>query len=103
MYMVQEARPCLVDVHAADALDSLLVFWVPLGLFLVVSASWDLSFLLGYSWCCMRLEIFIFLLGLLQVFNNFMDRSWGVSCVIGLGSLVPAFFFSCPTDPPAQC
>ena len=46
MKMIQEARPLIVNVHAAAALDSLLVFWVlPLGLFLVVSASWDLSFL----------------------------------------------------------
>ena len=45
--MIQEAR-WLVDFHAAAALDSFPVLWVlPLGLFLVVSASWNLSFLLG--------------------------------------------------------
>ena len=45
--MIQEARPWLVDFHAAAALDSFPVFWVlPLGLSLVVSASWDLSFIL---------------------------------------------------------
>ena len=60
--MIQEARPWLVDFHAAAALDSFPVFWVlllglflvffcvlsfHLGLLLVFSASWDLSFLLG--------------------------------------------------------
>ena len=46
--MIQEARPWLVDFHVAAALDSFPVFWVlPLRLFLLVSASWDLSFLLG--------------------------------------------------------
>ena len=54
---------------------------------MVLSAPWDLSFLLGF----------------LKVFRNFNVRVWSVSCVIGLGSLVRAFyFFSCPTDPPAQ-
>ena len=47
--MIQEARPWLVDFHVAAALDSFPVFWVlPLGIFLVVSASWDLSFPLGF-------------------------------------------------------
>ena len=63
--MIQEARPWLVDFHVAAALDSFPVFWVlPLGLFLVVSASWDLSFLLG----------------LLLVFS----ASWGLSSLLGL-------------------
>ena len=45
MKMIQEARPWLVNVHVAAALDSFPVFWVfLLGLFLVVSASWDLGF-----------------------------------------------------------
>ena len=45
MTMIQEARPWLVNVHAAAALDSFPVFRVfLLGLFLVVSASWDLAF-----------------------------------------------------------
>ena len=46
--IIQEARSWLVDFHVAAVLDSFPVFWVlPLGIFLVVSASWDLSFLLG--------------------------------------------------------
>ena len=55
MWMIQEPRPWLVDFHAVVAFDSFPVFWVLLlGLFLVVSASWDLSF---SSWvvpgvCC---------------------------------------------------
>ena len=41
--MIQEARPWLVDFHAATALDSFPVVWVfLLGLFLVFSASWRL-------------------------------------------------------------
>ena len=45
MKMIQEARPWLVNVHVAAALDSFQVLWVfLLGLFLVVSASWDLGF-----------------------------------------------------------
>ena len=52
--MIQEARPWLVDFHDAAAFDSFPVFCVLLlGLFLVVSASWDLSFspwvVLGFS------------------------------------------------------
>ena len=77
--MIQEARPWLVDFHAAAALDGFPVLWV---------------FSLGCSWCFLRLEIFIFLRGWFQVFRNVTVRVWGVSCVIGLGSLVPAFFFS---------
>ena len=57
---------------------------------------------MGYSWCFLRLEIFIFLLGLLKVFRNFNVRVWSVSCVIGLGSLVRAFFFL-SYRPLAQC
>ena len=46
--MIQEARPRLVDLHVAAALASFPVFWVlPLRLFLVPSAYWDLSLLLG--------------------------------------------------------
>ena len=117
--MIQEARPGLVHFHVAAALDSFPVFWVhPLGLLVVASAYWDSSLLLGCSrpflrlgicvfslggsWCFLRLEIFIFLLGFLKVFRNFNVRVWRVSCVIGLDSLVRAFFFlffSCPTDP----
>ena len=63
--MIPEARPWLVDFHAAAALDSFPVFWVlPLGLFLVVSASWDLSVLLE----------------LLLVFS----ASWDLSFLLGL-------------------
>ena len=36
----------VVDFHAAAALNSFPVLWVlPLGLFMIVSASWELSFL----------------------------------------------------------
>ena len=43
--MNPEARPWLVDFHAAAALDSFLFFWVfLLGLFLVIFASWNLGF-----------------------------------------------------------
>ena len=99
--MIQEARPWLVDFHAAAAFDCFPVFWVLLlALFLGVSASWDLSLSPWVVLAFLRLELFIFLLGLFQVFRNFNVRVWGLFCVIGLGSLVPAFFFSCPTDPP---
>ena len=55
----------LVDFHVAAVVDSFPVFWVlPLGLFLVASASWDLSFLLG----------------LLLVFS----ASWGLSFLLDL-------------------
>ena len=54
---------------------------------------------MDYSWRFQRLYIFIFLLGLFQVFRNFNVRVWGFSCVIRLGSLVPAFFLR-PTAPP---
>ena len=40
-----EARPWLVDLHAAAALDSFPFFWgFLLGLFLIVSASWGVGF-----------------------------------------------------------
>ena len=57
------------------------------------------AFSLGVSWCFLRLEIFIFLLGFLKVFRNFTVRVWSVFCVIGLGSLVRAFlcFLVLPT------
>ena len=55
-------------------------------------------FSLGGSWCFLRLEIFIFLFGFLKLFRNFNVRVCSVSCVIGMGSLVRAFF-SCPIDP----
>ena len=105
--MIQEARPWLVDFHVAAALDSFPVFWVLLlGLFLVVSASGDLSFALGFSWCFLRLEIFIFLLGLLKMFRKFLCQGlerpmcdWAGQ----LGSCVFFLFFSCPTDPSARC
>jgi len=47
---------------------------------------------MGCSWCFLRLEIFIFLLGWSQVFRNFTVRVWDVSCLIGVGSLVPELF-----------
>ena len=69
--MIQEARPWLVDFHIAAALDSFPVFWVvPIGLYLVVSASWDLAFLLG----------------LLLVFS----ASWDLSSVLGLSLVLSA-------------
>ena len=40
----------------------------------------------------LRLDIFIFLFGFLKVFRNFNVRVWSVSCVIGLGRLVLAFY-----------
>ena len=51
----------------------------------------DFSF--GGSWCFLRLEISIFLVGFLEAFRNFNVRVWSVICVTGLGSLVRAFFF----------
>ena len=74
--------------------------WVVSGSFCVLGSEF---FFLGCSWRLLRLEIFIFLLGLFQVFRNFNVKVWGVSCVIGLGSLVPAFFFLVLPTPPAQC
>ena len=68
--MIQEARPWLVDFHAVAALDSFPVFWVlPFGLFLVVSASWDLSFLLGLLLVFSASWDLSFLLGLFPVFS----------------------------------
>ena len=61
------------------------------------------EFPLGCSWCFLRLEIFIFSLGCLRCFGIFNVRVWNVSFLIGLGTLVRAFFsslFSCPADPP---
>ena len=52
----------------------------------MLSASWYLSFLLGF----------------LKVFRNFNVRVWSVSCVIGLGSLVRAFIFFLSYRPLAQ-
>ena len=49
-------------------------------------------FSLGVSWCFLRLELFTFLLGFLKVFRIFTVRIWSVFCVIGLGSLVRAFY-----------
>ena len=136
--MIQEARPWLVDLHVAAALDSFPVFCdLPLGLFLVVSVSWYLRFLLGlllvfsvfFPWvvpgvfcvlgsefspwfapgvlCVLGSEFspwvvpggFCVLrsssssLGCFRCFGIVHVRVWSVSCMIGLGSLVPAFFF----------
>ena len=57
-------------------------------------------FSLGCSWCFLRLEIFIFLLGLLQVFRNFYCR--GLERLLcdwagQVGSCV--FFLVLPTPP----
>ena len=68
--MIQEARPCLVDFDAAAALDSFPVFWVlPLGLFLVFSASWDLRFIRGYLLVFSASSDLSFLLGLFLVLS----------------------------------
>ena len=68
--MIQEARPWLVDFHVDAALDSFPVFWVlPLGLFLVVFAPWDLSFLLGLLQVFSAPWDLSFLLGLFLVFS----------------------------------
>ena len=49
------------------------------------------------AFCVLRSSSFS--LGCLRCFGIFNVRVWSVSCVIGQGSLVRAFFFSCPTDP----
>ena len=84
-----EARPWLVDFHAAAALDSVPVFWVfLLGLFLVFSAFRGLGF---YPWafsgvfCILRSGLGCFLpgragLGVLPAFHS-------------------SFFFVLPTPP----
>ena len=51
-----EARPWLVDFHAAVALDSFPFFW---------------GFLLGLFLEFLRLGIWVFLLGLFLVFSEF--------------------------------
>ena len=80
--MIEEARPWLVDFHAAAALGSFPVFWVLLlGLFLVVSASWDLSF---SPWVvpgvCCALRFSYFSLGCLRCFG-ILRSGFGVSLV----------------------
>ena len=47
---------------------------------------------MSVSWRFLRLELFIFLLGFLKVFRIFTVTVWSVFCVIGLGSLVRAFY-----------
>ena len=60
----------LVDFHVAAVVDSFPVFWVlPLGLFLVASASWDLSFLLGLLLVFSASSDLSFLIGLFLVFS----------------------------------
>ena len=49
------------------------------------------------------LELFIFLLGVVQVFRKFNVRVRGVFGVIGLGSWVPALFFCVLPTPSSQC
>ena len=49
-------------------------------------------FSLGGSWCFLRLNVSIFLVGFFKAFRNFNVRVWSVSCVIGLGRLVRAFY-----------
>ena len=64
--------------------------WAAPGLFCVLGSAFSLWVVPG-AFCVLR--SFIFLLGFLKVFRNFNVRVWSVSCVIGLGSLVRAFFF----------
>ena len=71
--------------------------WVVYRSFCILGSEF---FSLGCSWCFLRLEIFIFLLGLFQVFGDFNVRVWGVSCVIGLGKRGFCALFSCLTHPP---
>ena len=60
----------IVDFHVAAALDRFPVFWVlPLGLLLVASAFWDLSFLLGLLLALFASWDLRFLLGLFQVLS----------------------------------
>ena len=54
--------------------------WVVSGIFCVFRSGF---FSLDCFWC----------------FLNFKVRVWGVSCLIGLGMLVPAFFFVLPIPP----
>ena len=85
--MIHEGRPWLVDFHAAATFGSFPVSGIRiflLGLLMVVYASWDLSIVLKWFWCFLNLKV----------------RVWGVSGVIGLGSLVPAFFFASYHPPP---
>ena len=49
-------------------------------------------FPLDCFWRFLRLELFIFLLGFLKVFRILTVRIWSVFCVIGLGSLIRAFY-----------
>ena len=58
-------------------------------------------FYLGCFWCFLRLVISVFLLQWFWCFLNLKVRVWGVPCLTGLGSLVPALlFFWRPTDSP---
>ena len=64
--------------------------WVAPGLVRVLGSAFSLWVVPG-AFCVLRSSYF--LLGFLKVFRNFNVRVWSVSCVIGLGSLVRAFFF----------
>ena len=71
-----EARPWLVDFHAAAAIDSFPFFGV-------LRPGW---FSLGCFWLFLRCQF----------------RVWNVSCLIGLGLGWFLRFFR-PDDPPTQC
>ena len=93
--MIQEARPCLVEVYVAAALDSFPIVlasppWIALGIFCVWVSAFS-PWVVPGVFCVLRPSVF--LLGFLRVFRNVNVRVWSVSCVIGLGSLVRAFFF----------
>ena len=78
-----EARPWLVDFHAAFALDSFPFFWVfLLGLFLEFSMSWHLGFPLG----------------LFLVFSEFQGQGLGRFLSDWAGQFSSCVFFR-PTDP----
>ena len=70
--------------------------WTVSGSFCVLGPG---SFSLGCFWCFLRLSISVFLLKWLWDFLNLKVRVWGVPCLTGLGSLVPALSFLRPTDP----
>ena len=128
--MIQEARPWLVDSRCRRARQCSGFLgssrWVVSGSFGVLGSEF---FSLGRSWCFLRLEIFIVLFVLFQVFRNFEGQrlgrqlcdwaglNWFLSFFFNFLSsyrslplsagpgVVPfvclfAFFFLRPTDPP---
>ena len=117
--MIQEARPWLVDFHIAAALDSFFLSsspwivsgsfgvlesgfcpWVAPGVFCVLGPEFSLWVVPGV-FCVLRSSPFS--LGCFRCFVIFNVRVWSVSCVVGQGSLVSAFFFLVRPTPSAQC